>query len=225
MLKVYQICFQEQQKEFCDYTPYMNADCDEYFENSVIRKLIEEGEHKDAEYFGVVSYKLRHKIGTVQKNWSIDNIKNHSTNTFHPDAFEFELNAHKPDAMSFQRHASHDTVTFANNFHPNFSKYFDKILSELSLTRTNKSYKDIFYCNFFVAKAEIYEHYVKSLLTPAMDVMKSMPELWGNSRYPHPLPQNISDRLSIDHYPYHSFICERLFTYYADKEKLNCRHY
>lgn len=226
-LKVYQIYFKEEQKQLLDYQPYYNQDCTVFFENSIIAKLIEDGKHIGHEYFGVVSYKLREKIGSVMKErWkSLQNIANHSNQEFTPEFFEELLLKHKPDVMSFQRHLPHDPISLADKFHPNFSGYFRKIMGEIGYDWKPQAFKDILYCNYFVAKSHWYEAYVKEMLIPAMEVMESMPELMGNSGYPHKLPEDLKMKFGIDHYPYHPFLCERMMSYYVWLNKLECLHY
>ena len=225
-LKVYQIYFNENQKISLDYIPVLNNDCTLFFENDVVKSLIEKNDHLETEYFGVVSYKLRHKLGYEMKNWSaLPNIANHSTKEFTPELFETELKKHLPDVMSFQRHIGHDTVSFADNFHPNLSKYYKEIMNKIGYDWQPTSFKDVFYCNYFVAKSDIYERYVKEMLIPAMEVMKTMPELMQNSNYPKQLPENLKQSFGVSHYTYHTFICERFFSYFAHVHKLNCLHY
>lgn len=231
-LKVYQIYFDPTQTTLLEpeYIPYYNPDCTVYFENSVIETLINCGAQVGAEYFGVVSYKLREKIGSVMKErWTnIPAIANHSLKEFTPALFEAELLRHRPDVMSFQRHMPHDPIKVADRFHPGFSKYFYHIVGSIGLPIPGPPpthYNDVFYCNYFVAKSEIYERYVKEALIPAMYVMKSIPELIGNSGYPHKLPLPLQNKFGISHYPYHSFLCERLFTYWVWVNGLKCLHY
>lgn len=230
---VYQIYFQEKQLEklkveFPDYIPYLNAECSVFFESAVIRDLIQnKAAQFGSDYFAVVSYKLKEKLGyTMKEKWkSIPNIANHSTVEFTPEGFEMELKKHRPDVMSFQRHPPHDPVMFANSFHPNFSNYFKKIMSDIGYSWAPTRFDDVFYCNFFAARSEIYADFVNKMLAPAMDVMKRMPELMENSRYPSILPGNLIERFGIAHYPYHPFLCERMFSFYVHINNLKSMHY
>lgn len=228
-LKVYQIYFNEDQKSLLEpeFISLLNTDCTVYFESSVIKKLIENQNHFDCEYFGVVSYKLREKIGSVmQERWkTMPNIANHSLKTFSPHLFKLELLKHRPDVMSFQRHVGHDTVSYADNFHPGFSQLFAKIMRSIGYNWNPECIKDVFYCNYFVAKNSVYDDFVHKMLIPAMSVMDGMPELMNNSRYPHPLPSELQKKFGVPHYTYHPFICERMFSFYAHVNKLNCLHY
>lgn len=226
-LKVYQIYFDDSQKESLDYIPFKNDNCTVFFESEVIRKLIEDKAHLDCQYFGVVSYKLKQKLDYVMKQqWrSMDNIANHSTNKFTPELFETELLFKNPDIMSFQRHISHDTVSVADRFHPNFAKYFTEIMEKIGYKWIPVDIKDVFYCNYFVARPAIYEKFVHEMLIPAMEVMKNMPELMGNSNYPRILPNKLKQSFGVNHYPYHSFLCERMFSFYVSLNQFKVLHY
>lgn len=228
MIKAYQIYFKEEQKNRCEteYIPYDNNDCNYFFESQVIKNLIESGAHKEEKYFAVLSYKLREKIAIAKNDWkSIPNIANHSVNSFSPKAFEIELRLKDPDILSYQRHQSHDPITFADKFHPYFSRYFAEIMAKIGYDWKPTRFENVFYCNYFAAKSEIYERFVKEMLAPAMSVMLEMPELTGNSKYPRELPEHLKQKWGIDHYPYHAFICERMMSYFAWLHNLKCLHY
>ena len=225
-LNVHQIYFHESQLPRLEYIPYYNKNCTIFFENSVIRDLIESGKHKDSEYFGVVSYQLREKNVITKDSWRNNkNIANISVKEFTPELFESELLYHKPDIMSFQRHSPHDPVTVADQFHPNFSRYFKEIMNKIGYDWKPTNFEDIIYCNSFVAKSEIYERYAKEMLAPAMDIMKEMPELSGNAGYSKELPDNLKKEFGINYYPYHPFLIERFFSYFAWMNNLNVLHF
>lgn len=229
-MKVYQIYFDPSQlhKMEKEYQPIFNRHCTVYFESQVIHDLIINTQsHKKHDYFGVVSYKLRDKLGYMKDNWKNNkNIANTSVQEFTPQKYQDELYKHLSDAMSFQRHSPHDTVSVANGFHPGFKKYWEHIMKEIGYNWIPESYENVFYCNFFTAKSEIYERYVKEMLAPAMKVMDGMPELLKDSGYrSNPLPDALKKSFGIEHWPYHAFLCERMFTYFAHIHKLKCLHY
>lgn len=225
-MKVFQVYFDESQYGKLDYIPYYNADCTPFFENSIIRELIEKGEHKGHDYFGVVSHQLRDKITITKTTWrGIQNICNTSNQQFTPELFERELYRLNPDVASFSRHMPHDPVSFADKFHPNLSKYFKEIMQSIGYNWQPVHIENVFYCNFFVAKSEIYERYVTEMLAPAMDIMEGMPELFNNSHYPKQLPVHLKVKFGCDWYPYHAFVAERMFSYFAHIHKLKCTHF
>lgn len=224
--RIYQIYYDENQLQNLIYEPFFNKKCTVFFENWVIKTLIEQGKHLENDYFGVVSHKLKEKIAITKTNWrGLKTIANHSVTEFTPEQFEQILQEQRPDAMSFQRHMPHDPITFADNFHPRFSEYFKSIMNQIGYDWKPTRFQNVFYCNYFVAGAGIYERYANEMLIPAIEVMQSMPELMGDSKYPHQLPWRLQDSFNIKHYPYHTFICERMFSYYAHIHKLNCLHY
>lgn len=222
-LKVYQIYFDDPQLKKIEFIPLKNNDCTVFFENTVIANLIESGAHLDAEYFGVVSWQLRDKL-QLTKRWRSD-IGNISNTSFSPALFEGFLRRYKPDILSFQQHVGHDNVTYADRFHPNFSTFFAKIMQKIGFDWHPTHFESVIYCNFFVAKSEIYEKYVKEMLIPAMKVMAEMPELMGNSNYPKQLPAHLAQNFGVNHYPYHTFLCERMFSYFVHLHKYKCLNY
>ena len=225
LLKIHQIYFEDSQLPVLDYTPYKNEECSEFFENMVIYNLINDKEHKDCDYFGVVSYQLRDKIMITKNGWKGKGIANISRAEFTPQDFERQLHIFNPDAMSFQRHMPHDPIMFANQFHPNFSNYFKIIMQSIGYDWKPTVFQDVFYCNFFVAKPDVYYDYCQKMLFPAMMIMQEMEELWNDSRYPKELPDNLKRAWGINHYTYHTFLCERMFSYYAHLNKIRCLHY
>jgi len=222
-LKIFQIYFDDSHRAGLEYIPLRNDDCTVYFENSVIKQLIESGAHADSDYFGVVSYKLRAKFGFPPHQGSI--LGNISTRAFSPEAFEKEVRRVAPDAMSFLTLVPHDPIALADHFHPGFSHLFGRIMKAIGYDWTPTVFRDVIYFNHFVAKAAVYERYVKEMLAPAMAVMDQMPELLQNSNYPGLLPERLQARFGVPHYPFHTFLCERFFSYFAHIHQLQCAHY
>ena len=226
-LRAYQIYYEPSQLSRVEYIPVNNSNCTPFFENTVISDLIKRDLHIGCEYFAVVSWKIKNKIGNEMKNqWrNMPNISNLSLNEFTPEQFAIELERHRPDVMSFQRHAPHDPISFADRFHPNFSKYFKEIMWKIGFDWKPETFQNVFYCNYQAAKSDIYESYVKNMLNPAMAVMGEMPELMQNSGYPTPLPEHLKKSFGVNHYPYHAFLCERMFSYFVHLNQYKVMHY
>ena len=223
-LRMFQIYYDDSQISKLDYTPYKNEDCNFFFEHQVMVDLINSGQHESALYFGVLSHKYREKL-VGSKKISIPNIANKSQAEFTPESFYQELMDKQPDVMSLQRHIPHDTISFGNVFHPRMSEFFTKIMNEIGYEWRPTIFDNVFYCNYFAARSDIYEDYVKTMLEPAMDVMRTMPELVTNSGYPKNLPPHLSQKWGINFYPYHTFLCERMFSFYAHIKNLKCLHF
>jgi hypothetical protein len=224
-LTVYQIYFDDGHVPLLDYIPYRNERCTVYFENTVIKRLVDSGAHEGSDYFGVVSHKLREKIEYTrapQRRWT--EAGNRSERSFTPEDFRAELQRQSPDAMSFQQHPPHDPIALANWCHANFTHYFQRIMTLIGYAWTPTVFANIFYFNYFVARADVYKRYVDEMLSPAMSVMDGMPELMQNAGYAN-LPESLRVQLGIPYYPYHSFLCERFFSYFAHLHRLKCAHY
>lgn len=229
-LRVFQIYFKEEHLTRLEpqFKPFHNKleDTTVFLESEVIRTLIESNAHIGATYFGVVAYKLREKLGFTKENWKNNkNIANISTQEFTVEEFTNQVYEMQPDVMSFQRHKAHDTVSVANGFHPGFKDFWTIIMSRIGIDWKPMVYQNVFYCNYFVARSEIYERFVKEFLAPAMNVMKTMPELYRYCNYPEPFPDHLKKQLAVDHWTFHPFLCERMFTHFAHMHKLNCLHY
>jgi len=209
-MKVYQIYFDENQLHQIEksYIPYFNKRCTVFFENEVIRDLIFSGAHHDTEYFGVVSYQLRKKIDSAH-------IEVGSNASFDPDQFKSILFKTKPDVLSYWTKPLHDPILVGDEFHPNFSKYWKHIMMKIGYDWRPQPLSFVIYCNFFVAKSTVYDAYVREMLAPAMEVMSEMPELMNDSLYSKSLPDHLKAEFKVNQWPYHPFLCERMFSYYA----------
>jgi hypothetical protein len=214
-LKIYQIYYEEKQLEKLIFEPYYNKKCTVFFENWVIKQIIDQGKHKNFDYFGVVSHDLLNKIKGVTH-------KSRSEMPLNEENLRTQLALFEPDALSLSNISSHDPITEANNYHPYFIDLFSEIVKKNGYKWTPEEYQTVFYCNHFVAKSEIYEAYVNELLSPSMEIMKGMPELMNDSKYYKKLPEHLKKDFGVDYYPYQTFLCERLFSFYAHVNNLNC---
>lgn len=216
LLNAYQIYFEESQLASIDFIPYYNEDCTPYFENSVICDLINADAHKNSKYFGVLSHKYKSKIVERRSNeWLLlPELANQSLVDYNPEMIEFVLDRFRFPVLNLMQHPEHDPIEFGAKFHRDLPRLFKEVLRRIGYQWNPTVYKSVFYSNYFIARSEIYEHYVKTMLEPAIKVMNDMPELWQNSGYLEVLPKSLQKKWNYTYYPYHSFILERLFSYY-----------
>lgn len=209
--KIYQIYYDEQTKKNCleGFEPYYNEKCSEFFENDVILKLVTEGKHKGSEYFGIFSHSFQHKIHI----W--------------PEIIFRMINEDEKDVYSFFANMNTNNIFLkGDQWHDNFSfvckKILEKIGYRVDIADPNYKTRCIVYQNHFVAKAEIYEDYVKTVLGPAIEIMNTDEEvraiLWKDAKYhkASKMKNRLKEQIGIDYYPYHPFVCERLFSFYMD---------
>jgi hypothetical protein len=205
-----------------DFEPYLNADCTPYFENSVIIDLYNKG-LIDGDYFGVLAPSYLSKIGFLRA-CKIANLTNRSDAKISKQLILSTLENVKPDILDLMRHEPHNTIDVANRFHPEFKKYFGYIMHQIGFHYKPKVYQHVNYCNYQICKPDIYRKYIEQMLIPSIEVMKDMKELWGNAHYSKQLPTDLIAKFGVSHYPYHTFICERLFTVWADSTTYKFYH-
>ncbi|MEM9109154.1 MAG: hypothetical protein AAGC72_03950 [Planctomycetota bacterium] len=213
-LRIFQIYFSQESKKNLEpeLFPYYNNNCTKYFENSVIRTLIESREHVNQDYFGVFSHNFRLKL----KNWD------HSRSYDQYEELENYVLGSGADVISvLNTNDNHDPIEIGDWWHPNFSRVMKMVLNKVGFKYQRKALKHSLYCNCFVATPHFWESYCTELLFPAIDVMeKAEGELWhrlnSNSNYA-PLAKNLQEKFGLKYYPYHPFICERLPNIYLMK--------
>lgn len=211
-LRVFQIYYSESSykncfKEFDWWHGYDNTgDLTPFFENTPIANLIELGEHKNSEYFGVFSHDIAQEISFKQNGKS-----------FSPSTLLECMNT-GADVYSFQKRRQQKNLLLqAENYHPHFVEYTTKILNEIGYDMPKKTSKIILF-NHFIMKSELYERYYFEMLKPAMDVMSKMDELNNDAKYKRDHP-DFTEQLGYNHYPYHPFICERLPSVWLEYNK------
>lgn len=243
--KIIQVYFDEKSEKNCYYPlwdKYFNATTTPFFENKIIEKFIDYEAHRvrpDIEYFGVFSHQFRYKIWIDRKRRQIT-----------PDVLQEWVNELKGhyQVISFFRSNEKNTKHFfkyADRVHKNnFLEPFKLLIDLLGFPfEENMRAKAFIHQNHFLATPDIYEDYVERLLAPAMSLMDSDKDLcklvWEDSGYKRSkgLPErlirdltayhrNVTGRYKrIDYYPMHTFICERLFSYYLTALNTNVKHY
>ena len=210
---IYQVYFKDEQRGVLEpqFTPYNNANSlTPYFENSVILQLINKKSDPD-EYFGVLSWNLRAKIERMKKY--PHPFTNYSSGSYSFNWLLEEIEKNN-DVIFLMGHEPQNPISAATKIHPRFEEHWNEIMNALGLSTDVTMWSHLIYCNFFIAKHSVYKRYVDELLAPAMRVMDKMPSLWEDSNYPMPVTPEVKRGLGLNHYPYHAFICERLFSYW-----------
>jgi hypothetical protein len=212
-VNIYQIYYDEASYKNCldGFIPFYNDRCSPFFENEVIERLIDYGKHKESDYFGVFSHSFQHKIHIWPKN-----------------IFE-AINQSEYDVYSFFAGMKTNNIFLKGDaWHENFSLVCKKILEKMGYRQdiADHEYKTrcIVYQNHFVAKAKVYEDYVNKVLRPALHIMSTDEEIkeiiWKDAKYHKSKKSEVRERLmeqiGVDYYPYHPFVCERLFSFYMD---------
>lgn len=219
-LKVFQVYFNDEQLPL-NYIPYFNENCTPYFENKVIVELIEKNQHQNCTHFGVLSHQFEAKIkDRMSANWDgLKELKNHHRFVMDANGIEHALKLFSPSVLALMQHPAHDPIAFGGKFHAKLPEFFTKITKKIGCEWKPQVFNQVYYSNYFIAEPSIYSDYVKTMLAPAIEVMESMDELWQPSGYPKELPKRLQKQWGVDYYPYHTFVLERLFSYYCHLNK------
>jgi hypothetical protein len=187
----------------------------------VIIKLINDGRHLGNEYFGVLSGNFKNKMVTLREGKKITP--------------EYIIQRLDTDVVSFfQRHKNKNVVNKAEIHHPGFKRAMQNIIKAIGFdVDLNENTRFTVYQNHFIARSGIYQQYVKELLEPAVNEMKNENNkelqniIWQESRYhkKNTMTDKLKKELGVPYYPYHTFICERLFSLFLNKYPLiTCKH-
>lgn len=214
-LSVYQIYYQDQQKDLINPSsiPYFNENLTVFFENKVILDLFKKD---DSEYFGCLSYKFEEKNGVlvpfdyIEKN-NFDIYCLGGNSIFQHNVFEFSRDSHGAE----------------------WGYLFHKMLLEALCNDDHYIVNDLIenvntgvYQNAVVARKEVYELYIESMLKPCMNWMvqtKSIQHLinsqckYGGS---HSL-EYLKKHIGYEYYTFHTFLLERLWSVFIHVNKDN----
>ena len=230
MVNIWQVYFDEKSKANCyDWTrPWNNeVSLTEFFENSVIAKLIEIAIHKECSsyfnYFGVWSHDIKNEM--VFKE-GLNNLKL----KFNRANLILAANTYGCDAYGFQKRRSNpNIIKQADRYHPGFIEIMEACLPE-GYDIPNKLDPIILF-NHFIARPQIYEDYYYELLKPAMAKLKEIPEAYNDAGYgklnrkpSEGFKERFQKAFGKPHYPFHPFICERLPSLFMMKHKINFKH-
>jgi hypothetical protein len=221
--KVYQIFYDQYSLDSCykEFEPIENKVCSPFFENDIIIKLINNNAHIPYDYFGVFSGHFKNKMI-------------HSRDGFKLTP-EYIFSKLEGDVISFFRsHKNKNMVVKAEVFHKGITKAIQNILHNINFpVDLNKDTRFTVYQNHFIAKSEIYEAYVKELLEPAIKLMRDKDNkelqniIWQDSGYhkKKTMPEKLKLEMGVPYYPYHTFLCERLFSLFLNKyTDISCKH-
>lgn len=209
-----QIIYKDEQASSCFpfATLYFNNILTRYFENSVIKSIVNEA---TTDKISVCSWKLKEKL-----RWYIGNHRELTQEVLESDY----------DVLAFTKNTSHhQMLSSANVHHPGFREILKKI-SVLSGIKMPDEVRTPIYQNHFSAKTEIYQDYVRDYLEPVMFLMENEPEInemvMRDSNYSALNKQDaaksdwLMEKIGLPYYPLSPFILERLFSIFCHNHKI-----
>ena len=220
-IAIHQVHYDERSRARLDplFTPCRNARPTPFLESSVIADLIARGAHTRADYFGVVSWRIRDKIPLPSREW----FARMRADDFRADAYSF-----------FGRLGSGRVWLRAERKHPGILRAAAVLFSRLGLDLDPREVTaPLVYQNHVICRSAVYEQYQRSLLTPALEAMSDARDGmlqallrtnagYGTDRVP---PAQLRAVFGNAHYTLHPFVAERLFsTWLALHPELRLRH-
>lgn len=216
-LKVYQIFYNaELHRPHLDpcFIPYDNTNGKSpFFENEVMRILINSYQHLDCSYFGILSWVFSQKFPMDSPSAYLS-IQNRMAQEPDYDIYTF-----------FKKYPMHRIFDHPSNGHKGMNRVAQMVINRMKIPVQLKHFipTQMVYMNYFIARPHIYESYVTDFLVPAMAVMSDKSDtelqavLWQDSQYrKDTLTLTERNRLFAmfgrPYYPWHTFICERLFS-------------
>jgi hypothetical protein len=217
-IKLYQIYYDQKHipRILNHAIPYFNNNPTIYFESGAMCDIFNKKDYTDCEYIGVLSWKASTKIKKMKNLSQIDSIiskteRKYDFYTFNNKNFLGFTRPHRGSGSRYDSQAWRDLMKLTLHMQ---SK---KIWPQVSEEELDKEMLRI-YCNYFIAKKEIWEDFVESFVIPAIQEMKNDEQMrniaTSSHHYPLPLPQSFIDAVGCDYYPMAPFILERLINVY-----------
>jgi len=212
--KIYNIIYDETQREKCEFEVYVNKiktveEKSYLFEYNPIINILES--YQKSDYVGIFSWKFGMKTGFFKKK--IDYMLEKYPNQ---------------DIYSFCYHYPHfgpNFYQFTEKYHNGFMEIFRLLCDDLNLDyqESNK----LVYSNFVLVKWEIYQDFVEKIIKPAIALLEDKYEhlAWRNANYVDGLkPLELKQATGLDYYPMHTFVLERLWCAYIKTKNLKFKN-
>jgi hypothetical protein len=234
MNQIYQLCYNQHQVEQCIFPTIVNRECSEFFENEVIAQCVKDGVHRQSDWFGVLSWRIKEKIGLrampnlIPSRIScrlrrLDNQPKNVRSLTHSVLLSHSRQRLKEalstriesipngiDAVSIITFDAMDLVQQGESFHNGFARHFREMCTEIGITSIERKYANPILFNYWLMRPEIVEEYVATALVPAMNYLSHVPALYQGTQYGAGLPEHLRGKWGSDSFPMHPFLLERL---------------
>ena len=209
-INIYQIYYKDHQKQhmFLDAIPLFNSDISLYFENNVILNLYKQGKIV-GEYFGALSWNAR--------------LKNKLENT---SLHEFICGNYDIYSLTYD---NHDVIGYAIKCHPDFLDIFTELMKYLNIDENIRPRIGL-YQNGIITNPSIYKDFIENYLIPSIEFLDNCSgpikeKLYSDAKYSGGNIEVLKDYFGFDHYPYHPFVLERLWSvyYHINRSKTSLR--
>ena len=208
--KIYNIIYQDNQKERCEFDTYLNTvktleDKSYLFEYNPILNIL--SKEKEAEYVGIFSWKFLDKTGFYKKKLDYLLDKNPGQDVY-------------TICLPYKDIIEKGYYKFTEDYHPGFMDLFKKLCDEFNLD--SREPKHHIFSNFVIVKWDLYKKFVDEIIIPAIHLLetKYVEQVWKDANYCGPTraglePDKLRQFTGLEYYPFHTFILERLWSAYV----------
>lgn len=224
-IKAFQIYYDESQKgSLMDgFIPYFNKKATINLESGIICDLVNQGEHLICDWFGVFSWKHGTPKRKKIKWFTFKRLHECTTNGIGVDIIAPMPSSYR--SRSIRRvHYPRRQMNWARKAEEEkFWNAFDLLIKKLGIPddKVLQGSGYAIYQNAFIARPQIYQDFVNSLLKPAIEKCHTDAQLSQLvtsefvSGYLKP-PQNFINDTGFEYYPMIPFILERLINVYIE---------
>lgn len=213
--RILQIYHQPDQKNGLIYEPFFNPPVPDhrylFMESWAILKALNEGLHKNARYFGMLSPRFQEKYqGTAG---DIKKFFLHEPKPFTKAGLQAKLNTSKSDIVALIRPPAHDFMAMAEYFHPGFERAMQTVLRAMGAQIVSGVCHQPIYFNYFLAREAVWNAF-HVWLEEFINLFSTVPSLkalgMADSGYQRPWPEHFKSLFGIDYWPMFPFLAERL---------------
>lgn len=223
---IYQVYYDKKQEEnlIPGLKPYLNTNTSLGFESGVMCDIHDKNGFKN-DWCGLFSWKLNNKLSGNNITYTyiihmIEEHKQHDIITISPKKYWNDVLREKHCAS---RDDVHGSAFLALLVLLDVMKCDGIIQDDIPYTLDDDINR--IYCNYFIARKDVYHDYIENFLKPALDILMNHEKMKKigllHSGYTEPVPESFMKKTGCNYYPFLPFILERMINVYIQIK--NCK--
>lgn len=227
--KFFQIYYKEEHKEkLCDnFIPYFNEKKSIFVENECFIDIFQKKLIEDADYVGAFSYKFHDKL--IHNPTYEDMVKIIESHTdidiFSPRLRNYKIASCPSRLSQFRKFTFPNQMDMETKAVPLLRDMASQgIIKEESISLWGESYYRSVFCNFWIAKKDVFVDYVDFLSKTISLIESYEKDNWLftiDKAYPYAPPEDWVAKTNFENYPIVTFIMERMINVYILDRQLN----
>ncbi len=229
-MRIRQIYYKDEQKDRLleGAIPYYNPKATKYLENTVLKALYLEKDHKGEDYYGVLSWKFSEKAHCNSMGYIKAMIEDDPA-----EIYAFNKNVRLGIRTGATKSVWHHATRM---WHPYFSEIGNMLMKKIGLDiDVDKLDTPIVYYNYWIATPKLIDDFMTSLFIPCIEAMEDTGDqklqnlLYLDAKYKNKAETQLSPEGCLEvfgrpYYTYHPFIAERLICTYLGIKNIQPKH-